>query len=77
VLRVLKQQPSGSLEFLSLDLRDEQKEIELIAKLSKTLEVKKIEDAGDTYYQINPTRDQLMSFIANGYFTGEILERKK
>jgi hypothetical protein len=77
VLRVVKQQPSGSLEFLSLNVQDEQTEIELISKLSKTIEVKKVDANGDTFYEIDPTRDQLMSFLASGYFTGGVLERKK
>jgi hypothetical protein len=77
VLRVIKQQPSGSLEFLALNVQDDERERELTSKIAKVLEVKKMEVAGDTYYQINPTAEQLMSFIKSGYFTGGILERKK
>jgi len=76
VLRLLHKQPSGSIDFLSLNVQDEEKENDLVMKLSKSLEVKKNELNGDTFYEINPTRDQLMSFIEKGYFTGIELKKK-
>jgi hypothetical protein len=77
VLRLLKQQSSGSLEFLAIELKDAEKETELIKQISKTVSVKKVEDDNDTFYEINPTRDQLMSLIEKGYFTGIVFEKKK
>jgi hypothetical protein len=76
VLRLIRRKSSGALDFLSLNVQDEQKEIELIRNLSKSVEVKKVELNGDTFYEINPTRDQLMAFIKQGLFSGSVLEKK-
>ena len=77
VLRLVKRQPSGSIDFLSLNVQDEEKENDLIPKLSKSVEVKRNEVNGDIFYEINPSRDQLMAFIQKGYFTGIVLEKKR
>ena len=70
VLRLIIREPSGTLQFLSIDLGDENKRKTTLKKLSKKVTVKKIEKKGDTYYQINPTPAQLMILIKEGYFTG-------
>ncbi|HCW06244.1 MAG TPA: hypothetical protein DGG95_02645, partial [Cytophagales bacterium] len=64
VLRLIKQHPDGSFEFLSIDLsKDEVKNKELLKKLRKKLKVIEIKKKDDTFYQINPTPSQLMALI--------------
>jgi len=77
MLRVLKQKPSGAIEFMSIDLRDDAQINEVIRKISKKLKVKEIKSESDVFYQINPTPAQLVSLIKDGYFTGPELNRKK
>lgn len=76
-LRIVKQKPSGALDFMAMNLNDDNRtEEELIAKLSKQLDVKKLETEDGTFYQINPTPNQLMSLIKDGYFSSITLEKK-
>ena len=77
VLRLIRQKPSGALEFLSIDLSDDEKTREMLKKLSKKTSVKEVHGNEETYYQINPSRDQLMQLIREGYFTGAELTRIK
>lgn len=76
VLRLIKRQANGAIDFLSIDIQSDDKEKDVIKRLSRKLKVKKIKSDDDTFYQINPTRDQLMSLIKEGYFTGVTLQRK-
>jgi hypothetical protein len=76
VLKLLKPNPAGSLEYFTMDLSKEDQEAELVTRLSKVVPVKKVEDDNNTYYEIDPTRDQLMSLISAGYFTGTVFEKK-
>jgi hypothetical protein len=76
-LRLVKQLPDGSIQFLSIDLPNEEKGKEVVKKLSKKMKVKEINRDQDTFYQINPTPAQLMALIKEGYFTGNTLEKKK
>ncbi len=72
VLRLIQQEPSGAIRFLSIDLKDEMKRKEILKKLKKKMSFKEIHSKqDDTFYQINPTTDQLMMLIKEGYFTGE------
>ncbi len=75
VLRLIRQKPDGSIEFLSIPVGDDAKRKDILKKLSKKFTVKEIQRKDDTFYQINPTRDQLMELIAEGYFTGNRLSR--
>jgi hypothetical protein len=77
VLRLVKQLPGGDFQFLSIDLKGEEKDKEVVKKLSKKFKVKEIKKNEDTFYQINPTPAQLMVLIKEGYFTGSTLEKKK
>jgi hypothetical protein len=77
LLRVVKQTPSGSLVFLSIDLKDDAQIKEMIKKISKRLKVKEIKTESDVFYQINPTPAQLIGLIQEGYFSGPELIRKK
>ncbi|MBS1680791.1 MAG: hypothetical protein JST48_03690 [Bacteroidetes bacterium] len=77
VLRLIKQNPNGSIEFLSIDLQDESKGKEKLKKISKQLKVTEVKRRDDTFYQINPTPAQLMKLIKEGYFTGSRLNKIK
>lgn len=75
VLRLIRQKPDRSIEFLSIPVGDDAKRKDILKKLSKKFAVKEVQRKDDTFYQINPTRDQLMELIAEGYFTGNRLSR--
>jgi hypothetical protein len=77
VLRLIKQQPNGTIEFLSIDLSDDAKRKETLKKLSKKLKVTEIKKGEDVFYQINPTTEQLMSLIKDGFFTGQKINKVK
>lgn len=70
VLRLIKQHPDGSFEFLSIDLQDDAKGKDRLAKISKKLKITEHKRKDDTFYQIHPTREQLMKLIKDGLFTG-------
>ncbi len=70
ILRLVKQNISGSLEFMSLDIQDDPKRKEILRKISRKMEVKKFEKDDYAYYQINATPDQLVVLIKDGLFTG-------
>lgn len=75
VLRLIRQKPSGAIEFLSINISEDAKRKEILKKLRKKFSVKEIERKDDVFYQINPTREQLMQLIREGYFTGSELTR--
>ena len=77
VLRVVKRKSSGDLEFLSIDLRDDDKSKETLKKLSKKFKVTELKRKDETFYQINPTPIQLMQLINEGYFTSNELKKVK
>lgn len=76
VLRVIHQKTDGSIEFLSIPVGDDAKRKDILKKLSKKFTVKEIQRKDDTFYQINPTRDQLMQLIREGFFIGNELSKK-
>jgi hypothetical protein len=75
VLRLVRQKPTGALEFLSIDIQDDSKRKELVRKLSKKFKMVEIKKSDDTFYQINPTPAQLMLLIKEGYFSGTELRK--
>lgn len=77
VLRLMKQEPNGSLNFLSIDIQDDTKRKTMLKKISKKLKVKEFQRKDDTFYQINPTPAQLMMLIKEGYFTGQKINKIK
>ncbi|HCR53907.1 MAG TPA: hypothetical protein DIW27_05780 [Cytophagales bacterium] len=77
VLRLVRQKPSGGLEFLSIDIQDDAKRKETLKKISKKMKVKEVHHGDDTFYQIDPTPAQLMTLIKEGYFTGPELSKIK
>ena len=77
VLRLIKQKPSGAIEFMSINVADDKKGKAILKKLSKKFAVNEIKEKDDTFYQINPTKEQLMQLIKSGYFTGNELSRLK
>jgi hypothetical protein len=77
VLRLVKRMPSGDLEFLSIDIQDDAKRKAIIKKLSNRFSLKEIKKGDDLFYQINPTSNQLMQLIKEGYFTGSKLKKLK
>jgi hypothetical protein len=70
----VKRKPSGSIEFLSIDIQDDEKRKNILKKLNR-FGVKEIKRGEDTFYQINPTPAQLMELIDAGYFSGPELYR--
>lgn len=77
VLRVIKQKPSGDIAFMSINVSDDAKRKDILKKLSKKFPVKEIERKDDTFYQIAPTKAQLIQLIKEGFFTGSELSRIK
>ncbi len=77
VLRLVKQKPDGSIEFLSINIQDDAKRKEMLRKLSKKFKVTEVQKKDDTFYQINPTATQLLQLIKEGYFTGSALLKVK
>lgn len=77
VLRLLKQNPNGDLEFLSIDLQSEEKAKDKLKRLNKRVRYKEFKRGDDTYYQINPTPSQLIALIDEGFFTGTTLRKRK
>lgn len=75
VLRLIKQKPSGAIEFLSIDIADDAKRKEMLKKMSRKFTVTEVQRESDTFYQITPTREQLLQMIKDGYFTGVELSR--
>lgn len=57
VLRLIRQKPSGSVEFLSIDIQDDSRRKEMLRKISKKVKVTEVRKKDDTFYQINPTPD--------------------
>ncbi len=77
VLRLIRQKSSGSIEFMSIPVSDDAKRKDILKRLSKKFPVKEVQRKDDTFYQINPTRDQLMELINEGFFAGNELARVK
>ena len=77
VLRLLRQKASGSIEFMSIPVSDDAKRKEILKKLSRKFEVKELKRKDDTFYGINPTREQLMGLIKEGFFEGSELSKVK
>lgn len=75
VLRLVKQKSNGGIEFLSIDIQDETKRKNILKTISKKMEIKEIHKDDDTFYQIEPTRAQLMQLIKEGLFTGATLNK--
>ncbi|MBK7651150.1 MAG: hypothetical protein IPJ20_11060 [Flammeovirgaceae bacterium] len=67
VLRLIKQNASGSLEFMSIDIQDDSRRKEILRKISRKMTVKQFDSNDYTFYQINPTPDQLMALIKDGF----------
>jgi hypothetical protein len=77
VLRLVKQEPDGSIRFLAIDIQDDTKRKDMLKKISKKLKISEFRHKDDTYYQINPTSQQLMTLIKEGFFTGPRLSKIK
>jgi hypothetical protein len=77
VLRLIKQDPDGSIQFLSIDLNDEVKRKDVLKRLSKKMKVTEIKKNDDIFYQINPSPAQLMVLIKEGFFTGTKIRKTK
>jgi hypothetical protein len=77
VLRLMKQDPNGSLRFLAIDLQDDTKRKGILKRISKDLKIKEFQHKDDTFYQIDPTPTQLMRLIKDGLFTGSKLNKIK
>lgn len=76
-LRLIKQKPNGEIDFMSIDLSDDTTRPDIIKKLSKKMKVTEIKRGDDVFYQINPTKDQLMALIKEGYFTSNTMKKVK
>lgn len=69
ILRLIKQAPDGSIEYLGIDIQDDATGKEKLKKLSKKVKITEVKRKEDTFYQINPTQQQLMALIKEGYFS--------
>lgn len=76
VLRLIKQNKNGSIEFLSIDLQSEETSKDKLKRLSKKVKFTEVKRGDDTFYQINPSPSQLMTLINEGFFTGTTLDRR-
>ena len=77
VLRLVKQDPNGSINFLAIDLQDDARRKSMLKKIAKDLKIKEFQHKDDTFYQITPTPPQLMKLIKDGLFTGPKLSKIK
>ncbi len=77
VLRLVKPNPNGAIDFLAINIQDNAKQKNMLKKISKKLKVSQFQHKDDTFYQINPTSAQLMSLIKEGFFTGPKLNKLK
>ena len=77
VLRVIKQKGSGDIQFLSINVSDDKKRKDVLKKLSKKFKVTEIERKDDTFYQIEPTKEQLIQLLKEGFFSGGDLSKVK
>ncbi len=77
ILRLIKQKPSGDIAFMSINMASDAKEKSIVKKLSKKFKVKEVRRKDETYYQITPTKEQLMLLIKQGYFSGDVLQKVK
>lgn len=77
VLRVVSQKSSGSIDFLSINIGDDAKRKDILKKLAKRFTVTEVKRKDDTFYQIAPTKEQLMQLIKDGFFAGNELARVK
>ena len=77
VLRLVKRKSSGAIELLSINLEDDQIRKQILRKLGGQLKIKEVKKDEHTFYQINPSGDQLIRLIREGYFTGSELSRVK
>jgi hypothetical protein len=75
VLRVVKQKSSGSLDFLSINVGDDAKRKAMLKKLGKKFNVTEVKRKDDTFYQISPTKEQLLQLVKEGFFTGNELTK--
>lgn len=75
VLRVIRQKTGGAIDFLSIPVGDDAQRKEILRKLSRKFTVKEVQRKDDTFYQINPTREQLMELLRDGFFTGNELTK--
>jgi hypothetical protein len=74
VLRLIRKKTNGDLEFMTMDVQNDEKRKDLLKKFGKQFRVQEIKRKDDTFYQINPTVEQLMTLIQEGYFTVETLD---
>ncbi len=77
VLRVVKQKSSGDLDFLSINVGDDAKRKDILRKMGKKFPVKEIQRKDETFYQITPTKEQLIQLIKEGFFSGSELSKVK
>lgn len=77
VVRLIKVKSSGSLEFMAINIGDEGKRKSVLKKLSRRFKVKETKEKGDLFYEINPTKEQFMQLIKDGYFSGDELQKIK
>jgi hypothetical protein len=77
VLRLIKPKSNGEIDFMSVDISDDLKRKEIITRLSKRMKVTEITHGDDVFYQINPTKAELMALIKDGFFKSITLKKVK
>ena len=75
VVRLIKVKSSGTIQFMSINIGDEGKRKSVLKKLSKRFKVLEINEKGDLFFEISPTKEQLMLLVKEGYFSGDDLEK--
>jgi len=77
VLRLIRQNPDKSIDYMSIDLQDEKSTQEKLKKISKKIKIKEIKRKEDTFYQINPSPKQLMELVKMGVFSKARMNKVK
>jgi len=75
VLRLIRQKASGAIELLSIRIDDDATRKELLRKLGKRVKIREVKQDDNTFYQITPTKEQLIRLIQDGFFTGSELSK--
>ncbi|MBX7127172.1 MAG: hypothetical protein K1X47_15865 [Cyclobacteriaceae bacterium] len=75
VLRIVRQKPSGSIEFLGIDIQDEEVRKAVLKRLKKDFRISSTRKKDISYYMINPSPQQLMQLLKGGFFTGGELDK--
>jgi hypothetical protein len=69
VLRLLKPQSNGDLEFLSINIGSDEAGQKKMKALSELVKVTEVKAGSDTYHQIDPSSKKMAKLLKKGFFT--------